>query len=87
MRKKPVTLSFQLSKISHVGVVITQGATTKFETSATFPYGVDHFTVPALKRAGTYKVALAATDLAGNFARIAGTLAVSPGPAPAKPTR
>ncbi|MGO9820118.1 MAG: D-glucuronyl C5-epimerase family protein [Solirubrobacteraceae bacterium] len=85
--QEPVTLSFQLSKISHVGVVLAQGATTKFETSATLPYGLDHFTVPALKHAGTYNVTLAATDLAGNFARIAGTLAVSPGPAPTKPKR
>ena len=83
--RKPVSLRFRLSKISHVGVVITQGATTKFATSATFPYGVDHFTIPRLKVAGTYEVALAATDLAGNFARSTGTLAISPGPAPAKP--
>jgi D-glucuronyl C5-epimerase C-terminus len=81
--RKPVTLSFRLSKISHVGVVITRGTTTQFETSATFPYGVDHFTLPPFKRAGTYGVALAGTDLAGNFARTSGTLVVAPAPAPA----
>jgi hypothetical protein len=76
--RKPVALRFRLSKISHVGIVVTQGTTTRFETSATVPYGVDQFTIPALKHAGTYEIALAATDLAGNFARIAGSLQIEP---------
>ena len=46
-----------------------------FSTSASFGYGVRTFTVPAL-RAATYGVRLAATDLAGNFARITGTLTI-----------
>jgi hypothetical protein len=75
--RKAITLRFRLSKISHVGVVITEGTTTEFETSAVLPYGVDHFTIPAFKRPGTYGVRLAATDLAGNFARITGTLQIS----------
>lgn len=75
--RKPTTLSFRLSKISHVGIVVTQGATTSFQTSAVFPYGVSHFTVPALKHPGTYSIALAATDLAGNFARTTGTLQIT----------
>ena len=75
--RKAITLRFRLSKISRVGIVVTQGTTTAFETSATFPYGVDDFTIPALKRAGVYTVRLAATDLAGNFARITGTLTVA----------
>jgi hypothetical protein len=70
-------LRFGLSKYSHVGVVITQGTQTVFSTSASFPYGVDHFTLPAPRSAGTYSVRLAATDLAGNFARITGSLQVS----------
>ena len=41
-----------------------------FPTSAYLPYGVDSFTIPALSTAGSYGVRLAATDLAGNFARI-----------------
>jgi hypothetical protein len=73
-----IVLRFRLSKISHVGVVITQGTTTRFQTSATLPYGVDQFTIPAITRPGTYGVRLAATDLAGNFARITGTLQISP---------
>ncbi|HEY4824265.1 MAG TPA: D-glucuronyl C5-epimerase family protein, partial [Solirubrobacteraceae bacterium] len=75
--RKATTLRFRLSKISRVGIVVTQGATATFQTSATFPYGVDHFTIPALKRAGTYGVRLTATDLAGNFTRISGTLQVA----------
>jgi D-glucuronyl C5-epimerase C-terminus len=68
-------LRFRLSKISHVGIVVTHNGSTVFSTSASFPYGVRSFTVPALN-AGTYGVALAATDLAGNFSRITGTLTV-----------
>jgi D-glucuronyl C5-epimerase C-terminus len=70
------TLRFSLSKYSHVGIVITQGGSTAFATSAEFGYGRDGFSVPGL-RAGTYSVRLAATDLAGNFKRITGTLKVS----------
>ncbi len=70
-------LRFQLSKYSHVGIVVSQGAQTRFATSANFPYGVDYFTVPALRQAGVYTVTLTATDLAGNFARITGSLGVS----------
>ncbi len=54
---------------------MTRGSSTVFSTSASFGYGVRTFTVPALK-AGTYGVRLAATDLAGNFSRITGTLTV-----------
>jgi hypothetical protein len=74
---KPVTVRFRLSKISHVGIVVIRGARTLFETSATFGYGVDSFSIPALNRAGAYTIHLAATDLAGNFARIIGSLTVS----------
>ena len=69
-------LRFRLSKVSHVGIVITRGDGTVFSTSATFGYGVRQFTVPGLK-AGSYGVRLAATDLAGNFARIGATLTVA----------
>jgi hypothetical protein len=44
-----------------------------FLTSASFGYGVRSFRVPPLAT-GTYWVRLAATDLAGNFNRITGTL-------------
>ncbi len=48
-----------------------------FLTSAYFGYGVGSFSVPPLPGPGTYGVRLAATDLAGNFHRITGTLTVT----------
>jgi len=69
---------FRLSKISRVGiVVIGPGGNTLFATSATFGYGTRSFSIPALKHKGTYTIHLAATDLAGNFSRIVGTIQVS----------
>jgi hypothetical protein len=71
-----ITLSFRVSKPSHVGVVVLSGSRTVFETSADFGYGVHSFGVPSLGP-GSYTIRLAATDLAGNFGRIVGTLTVS----------
>jgi hypothetical protein len=70
------SLRFHLSKASHVGIVVLRGQSTVFSTSGDFSYGVASFSVPSLS-AGTYTVRLAATDLAGNFNRIVGTLQVS----------
>ena len=77
--RRPLALRFQLSKESHVGVTVTgpSGATV-YATSAEVPYGAHSFTVPPLTRPGSYGVALTATDLAGNYARITGSLTVSP---------
>ncbi len=76
-RGKPATIQFQLSKYSQVGiVVIGPGEHTLFETSASFGYGTRSLAVPALKHDGTYTIHLAATDLAGNFNRIVGTIQV-----------
>jgi hypothetical protein len=75
--RKPTTIRFRLSKYSHVGIVVVQGSRTTFLTSADFGYGVHSFSIPPLTRPGQYTVRLAATDLAGNFARIAGTLTAS----------
>jgi hypothetical protein len=75
---KTATISFQLSKVSHVGiVVIGPGGHTLFSTSASFGYGTRSFAVPPLKHKGTYTIHLAATDLAGNFNRIVGTIQVA----------
>jgi len=73
--QRPAIVRFWVSKVSHVGIVITRGARTVFLTSATFGYGAHRFSLPPLApgRAG---VRLAATDLAGNFSRIAGTVSV-----------
>ncbi len=89
--KRSFPMTFGLSKVSHVGLVIsgpvqpgrsgqsgsaTSQGPTVFSTSANFPHGTDTIKVPALK-AGTYTVRMSATDLAGNFTRIAGTLTVT----------
>ena len=74
--RQAFNLRFRLSKYSHVGVVVLRGAQTVFSTSADFGYGEQAFAVPPL-RAGSYTIRLAATDLAGNFNRIVGSLQVS----------
>jgi hypothetical protein len=75
--KHAFSIAFRLSKISHVGIVVLDSENrVLFETSAYFPYGVHAFAIPPLKRKGVYTIHLAATDLAGNFNRISGSLAV-----------
>ena len=75
---KPLRIQFSLSKYSHVGIVLVgPGGHTLFATSANFGYGTRSFAVPVLKHKGTYTIRLAATDLAGNFNRIVGTVQVS----------
>jgi D-glucuronyl C5-epimerase C-terminus len=76
-RFQATTIRFDLSKASHVGIVMLRNGQILFETSADFTYGVNSFAVPAPGHTGTYTIRLAATDLAGNFNRIVGTLAVS----------
>jgi len=76
-KNKAFALQFQLSKYSHVGIVVVgPGGHTLFSTSASFGYGTRSFTVPALKHRGTYTIRLAATDLAGNFSQFSGTIQV-----------
>jgi hypothetical protein len=75
--KQRGAIGFRLSKVSRVGIVLLRGTQTVFATSGGFSHGVHSFSIPALKRRGTYSVRLAATDLAGNFARITGTVQVS----------
>lgn len=72
----PITLSYRVSEPSHVGIVVTRNGNTVFSTSADFGYGVQSFALPSLAR-GTYSVRLAATDVAGKFNRITGTLKLS----------
>ncbi len=81
--RKPFSLRFSLSKISHVGVTIRHGATVLDATSATFAGGVETIAVPKLS-AGTDTVTLTAADLAGNYTRApATTLTVRRSKAPA----
>jgi hypothetical protein len=71
--KRATRLRFSLSKFSHVGVVLTRGAKTVYATSAYLHYGTDQIKLPA-EKAGSYGVRIAATDLAGNFSRVTGSL-------------
>ncbi len=77
-KNKPVTIQFNLSKYSRVGIVVVgPGGHTLFSTSAQLRLRNALFRRPALKHKGTYTIRLAATDLAGNFNRIVGTIQVS----------
>jgi hypothetical protein len=77
-KNKAFSLQFKLSKYSHVGIVVVgPGGHTLFSTSASFGYGTRSFAIPALKHRGTYTIRLAATDLAGNFSQIVGTIRVA----------
>lgn len=71
------SIGFRLSKYSHVGIVIVRHGRTVFLTSAELPYGPQSFSIPPLHVRGRYTVRLAATDLAGNFNRIVGSLRVA----------
>jgi D-glucuronyl C5-epimerase C-terminus len=67
-------VAFQLSKISRVGITISRGRRTVLLTSATFTQGRHTFSVPPLRPAGPYTVKLDATDLAGNYGEVTGTV-------------
>jgi hypothetical protein len=75
--RRTLSIRFSLSKRSHVGIVVLDGRRTVFATSASFPYGTSTFSIPALTRTGSYTIHLSATDLAGNFSRIFGSLQVT----------
>jgi hypothetical protein len=69
-------LKFRLSKISRVTVRLRRGASTVLYRSAILGHGTrsEVFEVP--RKAGTYDISIAATDLAGNAATAAGTVRV-----------
>jgi hypothetical protein len=67
---------FTLSKISRVDVTVRQGKRVLFTSNAQFPYGQDAILVVAPRKAGSYRIQLSATDLAGNHAEIASSLRV-----------
>jgi hypothetical protein len=70
-------IRFRVSKVSRVGITVARDARTLFLTSSNFGYGIHAFTIPALTRRGSYAVRLDATDLAGNYNQIAGTVEAS----------
>ena len=70
----PGVIRFRVSKISHVGITVVRDGQTVFLTSADFAYGIHAFAIPALTHTGGYTIRLDATDLAGNYKKIAGTV-------------
>ena len=75
--KHTADVRFHVSKISRVGITILRNGRTVFLTSASFGYGDHSFAIPALPRAGSYSVALDATDLAGNYGQTTGAIKVT----------
>ncbi|HET9074318.1 MAG TPA: D-glucuronyl C5-epimerase family protein [Solirubrobacteraceae bacterium] len=69
-------LVFRLDKPARVGVIVTapRGRDVLY-TSADCQPGTDYWILPKLAR-GTYAVTLSATDLAGNYRTVSGTLRV-----------
>ena len=70
-------LRFTLSKYSRVGIVVSRNGHIQLTTSAYAAYGNDSFRVPRLRTPGSYSVVLTATDPAGNYSRLVGTLTVT----------
>jgi hypothetical protein len=63
---KPGKLTFELDKISRVGLVVTRDGQTVFSTSAVVGRGSRFYTWARPAAAGVYQVTASATDLAGN---------------------
>lgn len=69
-------LRFRLSKIARVTVRVRRGSKTVLARSAVLAGGLKDQVFEVPRRAGSYTVAIAATDLAGNPASLAGTVEV-----------
>jgi hypothetical protein len=72
----PTRITFTVSAPSHVGIVVLRGSQTLFLTSADFNGGTCSFSIGKPSQTGPLTIHLAATDLAGTFNRIVGTLQV-----------
>jgi hypothetical protein len=76
---RAANLSFRLSKISRVGLVVLDASgRTVFATSATVGYGTRSFRWSRPARAGDYTLRVSATDLAGNRGQAEGPLRILP---------
>ena len=75
---------FTVSKPAYVGITLSAGAKKYLYTKLLFRAGSHAFKTRKLK-AGVYSVAMSATDLAGNYTRITGSLEVCRGGCPAPP--
>jgi hypothetical protein len=76
-----VRVRFALSKISNVAITVRQGGRVVYSAHELAGHGTPSFSWPAPRRSGSYAVALAATDLAGNHGSASGSLALSAPPA------
>ena len=70
------TLRFTLSKISRVAIRVARGRTVPLATTAVLAGGAKAVPLRVPRRAGTYRVSVQATDLAGNAAEVSGTVRV-----------
>jgi hypothetical protein len=66
-----------LSKVSDVHITVTRGGTTLWSNGATVEHGKPKILWVTPPQAGTYSVAVTATDLAGNFATATGTITLT----------
>jgi hypothetical protein len=84
---KRFQLKFQVSKPAYVGVTLSHGGKNFIYTKTEFRSGTQSFQAPKLK-AGTYNLAMSATDLAGHYVKINSVVQVckgtcsAPGPTP-----
>ncbi len=72
-------VQLSLSKIATVHLTVRLGGTVVYSNSATVERGKPKLLWPTPAKGGSYAVTLTATDLAGNFATAAGTIAVAKG--------
>jgi hypothetical protein len=79
-RARTVTsISFDLSKMSRVGMVVSRDGRPVYSRAATtFAYGRHSFAWPVPRQPGVYTVRIGAKDLAGNAAVVDGAVRVLP---------
>jgi hypothetical protein len=84
---KKFQLKFELSKPAYVGITLSQGSKNYIYTKIEFRSGIQYFKAPKLK-AGTYNLAMSATDLVGHYVKLTSEVQVcngtcsGPGPVP-----
>ncbi len=80
----PFQLRFLVSKAAYVGITVSSGNRRYLYTRALFRAGNHEFRTRKLKP-GSYSVEMAATDLAGNYTRVYGSLQVCSASCPPAP--
>ncbi len=72
-------VQLSLSKVSTVRLTVRYGGKIVFSNSATVERGKPKLLWPTPAKSGSYSITLSATDLAGNFATVSGTITVAKG--------